>query len=260
MLCLFSYLVRMRMPLRQLALQTGAVFLILSLAWPYYGLNSIAIPWQETAFFIGGAAFILACLTRQPWWWRLIHGFFMPLAWVVSQWSLDPGWFMVAFIVMLLVYRGAVSGQVPLYLSNRATAEALAGLLESKAPFRILDLGAGLGSLLLPLARRFPDCYFTGVENAPLTWLIGWLRTRAWSNIDWRWGDLWRTNLAEFDVVYAFLSPVPMAELWQKAEAEMRPGSLFISNSFAVPEREADQVIEIDSMPPRSLFIYRLPT
>jgi hypothetical protein len=41
--------------------------------------------------------------------------------------------------------------------------------------------------------------------------------------------------LAGQDVVYAFLSPAPMKQLWAKAQAEMTPGSLFVSNSFPVP-------------------------
>jgi hypothetical protein len=32
--------------------------------------------------------------------------------------------------------------------------------------------------------------------------------------------------------VYAFLSPVPMAEVWRKASTELRPGALLVSNSF----------------------------
>jgi len=77
-------------------------------------------------------------------------------------------------------------------------------------------------------------------------------------NCEWRWGDLWRTELSAYDVVYAFLSPVPMAALWEKAQREMRPGTLFISNSFAVPDVAAEQVIEVDDARQTRLFCYRL--
>jgi SAM-dependent methyltransferase len=112
----------------------------------------------------------------------------------------------------------------------------LAALTTEVHGLRFLDLGAGIGSVLHPLARERPDGHFTGVENAPATWLIGRLRTAGLANCDWRWGDIWRTDLAAYNVVYAFLSPAPMAALWEKVRQEMRPGSLFISNSFAVPD------------------------
>lgn len=245
-------------PLRQLALQFAAVFLVLSLAWPYYGMRGEAMPWLHTALVIGGVAFGLASLTRQPFWWRLIHAGFMPLAWAVTQFNIDPGWFLLAFILMLLVYRGAVTEQVPLYLSNAATVAALARLVGGRRPLRFVDLGAGVGSTVRPLAERCPGGHFTGVENAPLTWAIGRLRTYGRPNLDWRWGDLWQTDLGQFDVVYAFLSPAPMADLWEKAKAEMKPGGLLVSNSFPVPEVEAQHVVEVDCTPPRTLYCYRL--
>jgi hypothetical protein len=46
--------------------------------------------------------------------------------------------------------------------------------------------------------------------------------------------------------VYAFLSPVPMAEVWRKASTELRPGALLVSNSFPVEGVEPEQVIEVD--------------
>lgn len=245
-------------PLRQLALQAAAAILVLSLAWPYYGMRATAMPWFATALVIGTVAFVLASLTRQPLWWKLMHAAFMPLAWAVTQLDIDPGWFLLAFIMLLLVYRGAVTEQVPLYLTNKATVDALAVLLDRREPLRFLDLGAGVGSTVHPLAKRFPTGHFTGIENAPLTWLLGRLRLPRPANLEWRWGDLWQTDLRNFDVVYAFLSPAPMAALWEKVQTEMKPGSLFISNSFPVPEVAAQRVIEVDCTPPRALYCYEL--
>jgi len=244
-------------PLRQLALQGAAVILVLSLAWPYFGWSAEAMPWLQTSLAIGGVALVFATLSRQPWWWRVIHAGFMPLVWLTQTLAIEPGWFLLAFILLMLVYRGALSGQVPLYLSNRQTVARLAELLAERGPCRFLDLGAGLGSTTVPLADFLPDSRFTGVENAPLTWLVGRFFCLGRPNIDWRWADMWQTDLAEHDVVYAFLSPAPMADLWKKVEAEMQPGSLFVSNNFPVPGVVPSQVIEVACTPPRPLYCYQ---
>ena len=244
-------------PLRQLALQFAAVMAVLSLAWPYYGIKGEALPWPGVVAVIGITALLLASFSRQPWWWRLIHGAFAPLAWGVSLLEIDPGWFLLAALMLMLVYRGALSGQIPLYLSNRETARTFADLLPKPSGLRCADLGAGLGSMLRPLAATRPDGHFVGVENAPLTWLGGKLLALRHTNCEWRWGDLWRTDLREFDVVYAFLSPVPMAALWCKVEKEMKPGSLFISNSFPVPEIEPSEIVEVDDERQTQLYCYR---
>lgn len=245
------------LPARQLALQGAAVILVLSLAWPWFGTRGEPLPWPETAFAIGGAALLFASLGRQPWWWRLIHAGFAPLAWAVAQLPLDPGWFLAVFILLLLVYRGTLSGQAPLFLSNRETAAALARLTADRPGMRFADLGAGVGSVVLALAGERPDARFTGVENAPLVWAAGRLRSGARSNCEWRWGNLWDTDLAAFDVVYAFLSPAPMADLWQKVESEMRPGTLFVSNSFAVPGIEPTSLLEVADSRRTRLYCYQ---
>jgi len=248
---------QLRPQLRQLALQFAALLAVISLAWPYYAMRNEELPWPATAFAIGAVALLIATLTRQPWWWRAIHTLFAPLAWGVAQLSIDPGWFLLTAILLLLVYRGALSGQVPLYFSNAATASALDGLLADRRKLRFLDLGAGVGSAVRPLAIARPDAQFTGIENAPATWLAGRLRTAALPNCTWCWGSLWQAGLADYDVVYAFLSPAPMPALWEKVVAEMRPGSLFISNSFAVPDVEASAIIDLDDARRTRLYCYQ---
>ncbi len=247
---------------RQFALQAAAAILVLSVAWPYYGWQAAAIPWAETSYAIGCVGFALATLSRQPWWWRLIHLLFLPAVWFTHQLQIDPGWFLAAFVLLLLVYRGALSGQVPLYLSNRETVAALAELLEQRAAagsLRFVDLGAGIGSTVITLADHLPQVHCRGVENAPLTWLVGRLLAVGRPNLQWQWEDLWQVDLAQHDVVYAFLSPAPMARLWEKAGREMAPGSLLISNSFPVPGVVPSRVIEVPCLPARPLYCYEMP-
>jgi hypothetical protein len=246
-----------RAHLRQLTLQCAAAFTVLSLAWPYFVLRNETLPWPATALSIGAVALLLASLTRQPWWWRLIHMLFAPLAWAIGAMSIAPGWFLLAFILLLLVYRGALTGQIPLYLSSKDTAATLAELMSERPGKRFLDLGAGIGSVLRPLAKALPEAQFTGIENAPATWLAGYLCTAGLPNCTWCWGDIWRISLTDYDLVYAFLSSAPMPALWEKVKLEMPSGSLFISNSFPVPGVEASSVVEIDDARQTRLYCYR---
>lgn len=178
------------------------------------------------------------------------------MAWLVSSLDIDPGWFLAAFISTLLVFRGALEGRIPLYTSNKATALALGSMIADQHGLRFIDLGAGLGSVVSRLAESRLDLSVTGIENAPLTWLVGRLRTLRKTNCDWLWGDLWHIDLSRFDVVYAFLSPSPMPDLWSKVVQEMRPGTIFISNSFTIPGRSADKVIAIDDARQTRLYCY----
>lgn len=243
---------------RQFALQCAAAFAVLSVVWPFYGIRNEPLPWLETSLLIGGTALLIACISRQPWWWRIIHALFAPLVCCFSWLEIPPGWFLLAFILLFSIHRGAFSGQIPLFLSNRKTASAIAKLVSDSAGKNFIDLGAGIGSIARPLAKALPGIRVTGIENSPIPWLLGFMRTKGLKNCKWTWGDFWKSPLSDYDVVYAFLSPAPMPALWQKILREMRPGSLFVSNGFPVPGAEASLVLDIDDQRRTRLFCYRL--
>jgi SAM-dependent methyltransferase len=121
-----------------------------------------------------------------------------------------------------------------------------------------VDLGCGFGGPVAHLAKARPDGVFVGVEASPFTCLVAWLRCLPRTNAQIRLGSLWRTDLAGFDVVYAFLSPVPMAALWAKARRELRPGSRFISHSFEVPGATPQRVVPVKGREGARLLVWDL--
>jgi SAM-dependent methyltransferase len=201
------------------------------------------------------AAFTSYKLDSPPWW-HAIHLGFMPLVVAASGLGLAPGWYLAGFVVLLAVFWRVSHSRVPLYLSNEQTAAAVAALLPGR-PCRIVDLGCGNGALLRHLARLRPDCDFLGIEYAPLPWLWARLRCSGYGNCRVAYGDFWHRPLAGFDLVYAFLSPVPMTKLWAKANAEMRAESMLVSNTFEVPNREPDRVVDVPDRRRTRLYCYR---
>ncbi len=208
------------------------------------------------AMLQGGIAAIISSRQNAPYWWLLIHLGFAPLAVIVQGLQLAPGWYLAGFLLLLAIFWRTDQSRVPLYLSNRATSQALLDLLP-KSPGRIIDLGCGTGSLLCRLARARPDCHCVGIEHAPLPWLIARLRTLGLPNVTIRRGDFWPESLAAYDFVYAFLSPAPMPRLWEKACAEMSPGALLVSNSFEIPGASVLQEVRVGDRRGTRLHCYR---
>lgn len=218
--------------------------------WP--GLP--AWPWLEAVFAVLGGAVLGLAL-----WWVVINAVFVPgLAGALTM-DVAPAWALGAFIVMALVYWSVARTQVPLFLSSDAAISALLQLLPATPQPRFLDLGCGTGRVIARLAGHRRDGQFDGIECAPLPWLVAWLRSfGTGARCSVRQGDFWQRNLMQYDVVYAYLSPVPMARLWQKARHEMRPGTLLISNTFAVPGVTADEIINPGSAWGGCLHIHRM--
>ena len=215
------------------------------------------------ALCCGVFAAILSYWVRQARWWWLIQFAFAPALVVMLSVDLPPGLFLAAFLILLAVYWSTFRTQVPLYLSSDKVWRALEGLLpvaQAGKPFTFMDLGSGLGGVLTHLATVRPDGRYVGVEAAPLPCLWSWLRIRSGGlrNCSVRWGSMWDCDLGQYDVVFAYLSPVPMAQLWHKARAEMRPGSVFISSTFVVLDHPPQQTVQVDDMHHSTLHIWHM--
>lgn len=192
-------------------------------------------------------------------WWLPIHLAFAPALVAALSLKLPPLWFLGGFLLVALVYGKAYQTQVPLYPTSRAATLAVGSLLPERRGFSFIDLGSGCGGLLHYLRRARPDGNYHGVEAAPLPFLFGRCRnTFGPVRCHIEWGDFWTLDLAPYDVVYAYLSPPPMAELWRKACREMRPGSALISNSFAVPGVAPELSLKLNDFEGSTLHLWRM--
>jgi hypothetical protein len=91
-----------------------------------------------------------------------------------------------------------------------------------------------------------------------MVWLVSTLLSKLTRRGKILRQDIWSTDLGREDLVYAFLSTEPMAALYQKAKAEMKPGSLLVSNSFPAPDVEPDEVWELPDRRRTKLFLYEM--
>jgi len=164
---------------------------------------------------------------------------------LVGRLQLPPWLFLAVFLFMLVLFWSTFRSQVPFYPSGRSAWDAVAALLPEGRPVRFMDIGSGLGGAVLDLSRRRPDSIFTGIEIAPLPWLVSRVRAAlAGNRCRFVRGDYLLLDFADYDVVFAHLSPAAMLALWHKARAEMRPGSLLLSYEFHIPGSTPDLVIQ----------------
>ena len=191
---------------------------------------------------------------RRERWWVPIQLFFPIMVLVALSLRIFPTWFLMGFLLLGIIYWNTFRSRVPLYLTGKAVAMELSGRLP-EGSFEFADLGFGLGGLLAMLAKEKPGGKFFGAEVAPLPFLIGMARCMNLPNCRMAWGSYQRIDLSGFDFVYAFLSPVPMPVLFEKAKREMKPGSVFVSNSFGVPGWEADETVVVGG---RALYFWRM--
>lgn len=197
-------------------------------------LPSARLPLLAAACVQGMLAAWISRRRRQAAWWPWIHLVFLPLLLAALELHLPPTLSLAGFALLVSLYWSTFRTQVPLYLSGAAARDAVAAALP-QGSLRFIDIGSGLGGMVLDLAARRPDSRFEGIELAPLPWLASRLRAALTGRGRFLRGDYHRLDLGQYDVVFAYLSPAAMPRLWEKASAEMRAGTLLLSHEFTIP-------------------------
>lgn len=213
----------------------------------------------EWALLQGVVAACMSLRLKMATWWIFIHLLFMPALTATLALSLPPFWFCIGFLLLVLIYGKSYQTQVPLYLSSQEVTKALISFLPKQRHFSFMDLGCGCGGLLKTLSQVQSNGSYYGIEAAPIPYLVSKLRNIVCApNNTIQWGDFWKDDLAHYDVVYAYLSPVPMKSLWEKARQEMHPGSMFISNSFIVPDVLPEKTVKLNDFSGSTLYMWRI--
>ena len=219
----------------------------------------IGVPIIGFGLLVGGWGALLGRLARLDPWWMVIQ-FLFPVGIVLADASRLPSWVWLAlFLLLATVYWSTFRTQVPLYLSSSKVRLALVPLLPP-GRFTFIDVGSGVGGVLTDLAALRADGEYHGIESAPVPWLVSRLRIAfgRHRNCHAHWGSFWNVDLSRYDVVFAYLSPVPMTALWEKVRSEMRPGSTFISNTFAVDATPPDRTVAVDDLHRSTLHVWTI--
>ncbi len=190
-------------------------------------------------------------------WWIPINLLFFPLLFLALNQTINPLWYLFGFVIIWLLNWNAFGEQVPLYLSGQKTITTLAQQLDKNTIFVMADFGCGIASVLVKIAKEFPQAQFVGYETAPLSYLIAKIRSLGISNLSIKRASFWTTDWSQYDVIYCFLSPAPMPAIEEGIENRIKPGAKLISNSFPLPEKEFLTKIPVDDLRGTLLYIYQ---
>jgi ubiquinone/menaquinone biosynthesis C-methylase UbiE len=155
---------------------------------------------------------------------------------------------LLSFIYMLLysLVRGA-----PYAPLGEDKIHAMNELLQIKLGDKAVDLGAGDGRIIIALAQHGAEAH--GYEFNPLLVAIGKKNIRR-SGMQGKafmhWGDMWKIQLSQYNIVTIYLTPYVMQRMEKKLLKEARKGTKIIVNYFELkhwkPIRKKD-----------TLFLYK---
>lgn len=130
-------------------------------------------------------------------------------------------------------------GGAPYVRSSKKTQDTMFRLAELKPGDVVYDLGCGDGTVVRRASKLAAKVI--GIEASLLTFLLAWFWCLPYRGARIRFGDLWKGDYRQADVVFCYL----LVSSMQRFEAEIWPtlksGCRVVSNSFRMKGLEPSQ-------------------
>jgi predicted O-methyltransferase YrrM len=125
---------------------------------------------------------------------------------------------------------------------------------------KIAELGSGWGILALALANHYPDQQVIGYEISPIPYVFSrCLKLFVHSPfLQLKRKNFFYVSLKEFDLIICYLYPGAMHQLKTKFEKELRPGTIIISHTFAVPGWTPSHFYKVDDLYQTPIYVYKI--
>ena len=231
---------------------------ILSLIiFPIIELTGTTHHYLYLSFLMGLIAGFVSYLIRLPIWWQRINALFGVALFVFYSNHL-PSWvYLVALLVLVSFFWNTLVTRVPYYPSRLEVWQSIENLVPEKSPVKILEIGSGLGGFTRYMAKRIDQAECVGLETAPIPWLFSnILAILELAKCTFKRKNYLSVNFAEYDFIYAFLSPAAMPRLYEKCQNELKHPSKIVSYMFAWPSDANDQVTAIELNSGNYLYVY----
>ncbi len=132
-------------------------------------------------------------------------------------------------------------------------------LLKYEKSQKIVDLGCGCGSLLLPLAKKFPQHQFVGIERDIVAYTLMKVFSYKYKNIKVVYGNFMKYEWRDYDVFLCYTGNEIATFISQKIKKEAKEKAIIISETFKMPNLYLVKEIDTNTFGiPLKVFVYRV--
>lgn len=170
--------------------------------------------------------------------------------------------FFVTMIVIFWVWLSIVFWSLRNGISPMPTAEKVKRKVLAAIPPEtqgtVIDLGSGWGNMAHQIAKALPHCQVLGYESSPIPYLFSrlWQSIDRQANLQFLRRDFFKLPLEEISLIYCYLYPDAMKKLATKFNEELKPGTVIISNTFALPGWEPVEVLQTQDAYHTRIYLY----
>lgn len=174
---------------------------------------------------------------------------------------------LAVLVAISIVFSSAVTGISPMPSSKKAREavfQLVTAVRDDTSAKTIVDLGSGWGSLVIRLAKTYPDRQVVGYELSPIPWFVSLCIAKClWlDNLTLKRRDYLDADLPVDSILICYLHPEGMKALEDKllsmsADADVARRYL-ISNNFALSSHTPQKTIQLDDFYQSPIYLYRI--
>lgn len=143
--------------------------------------------------------------------------------------------FALAVAVCAPLARMARTNAPPFVPTRRADVDAMMRMAAIRKGERAYDLGCGDGRIVRAAARE--GAVATGYELSVPTYVLAKILCLGRKNARVAYGDFWRRDFRDADVVFCFLLKESMSRFERTIWPTLKPGTRVLSVMFKLPSR-----------------------
>lgn len=178
----------------------------------------------------------------------MLEALLVAAAFALLQWWNSPWAYPAAGALLLICLPGilVMRGAAPFVTTSRKTMLAMLALANIKAGDHVYDLGCGDGRLVFASAKK--DTVAIGYEMSVPAYLLAKSSSLFHRNSSIRFGDLWKQNYRDADVIFCYFLKDTMQDFEKKIWPTLKKGCRVVSHAFAMnnvkmEKREGDAVL-----------------
>lgn len=162
------------------------------------------------------------------------------------------GYLLIFLIFIFFFFTGVADiGWAP---TKRKDYPRIAQLFNPRPGMVFYDLGSGTADLLFYLANHYKiTC--VGIEVSPFFYLYSKIKSLFCQNVKIKYGNFFKFNLKEADVIYFFLHPKLYPRLKEKILSEAKDGAIIIAAVWPLPDANPIKISQKEKE--ASYFVYK---
>ena len=123
----------------------------------------------------------------------------------------------------------------------------------------IFELGSGWGSLIIPLAKQYPQRQVVGYELSIMPWLttIILIKVLGLKNVSVYRQNFLNADLTRASIIFCYLFPGGMKTLERKLDTENGRLEYLISNYFSFSSHKPIKIIQLDDLYKSPVYLYK---